>query len=225
VAEPCDQLPCEHGICGCPRSGRILEALEKTKFAENTIVVLWGDNGFHLGEKGITGKNTLWERGTRVPLIFAGPGITPGQRCSQPAELLDIYPTLIELCGLTPRDDLEGISLVPRNCETRRQSGSDRPSPAHNQGNHAVRSERWRYIRYADGSEELYDMVNDPHEWTNLAQRPEYASVIEEHRKWLPKIDVPPAPGSAQRVLTYDPATDEAVWEGKTVRRSDPIPE
>jgi choline-sulfatase len=204
--------------------GRILEALEKTKFAENTIVVLWGDNGFHLGEKGITGKNTLWERGTRVPLIFAGPGITRGQRCSQPAELLDIYPTLIELCGLTPRDDLEGISLVPQL----RDASAKRERPAitsHNQGNHAVRSERWRYIRYADGSEELYDMVNDPHEWTNLAQRPEYASVIEEHRKWLPKIDVPPAPGSAQRVLTYDPATDEAVWEGKTVRRSDPIPE
>jgi len=71
----------------------------------------------------------------------------------------------------------------------------------------------------------LYDMINDPHEWTNLAGRPEYASVIEEHRKWLPKIDLPPAPGSADRVLTYDPATDEAVWEGMTIRRTDPIPE
>ena len=98
-------------------------------------------------------------------------------------------------------------------------------SVCHNQGNHAVRSEKWRYIVYADGSEELYDMVNDPNEWTNIASKPENAAIIAEHRKWLPKIDVPPAPNSASRVLTYDKKTDEAVWEGTTVKRSDPIPE
>jgi hypothetical protein len=122
------------------------------------------------------------------------------------------------------RDDLEGASLVPQLVD----AGTERARPAittHNQGNHSVRSERWRYIRYADGSEELYDMQEDPHEWTNLAGKSEYAAVIEEHRKWLPEIDVPPAPGSAHRVLTYDPSTDEAVWEGQTVKRSDPIPE
>ena len=95
---------------------------------------------------------------------------------------------------------------------------------SHNRGNHAVRSERWRYIRYADGSEELYDLVNDPQEWTNLAGRAEHAAVIAEHRRWLPKVDVAPAPRSANRVLTYDAATDEATWEGTKVRRSDPIP-
>jgi arylsulfatase A-like enzyme len=204
--------------------GRILEALQETGLAENTVVVVWGDHGWHLGEKAITGKNTLWERSTRVPLVFAGPGVTPGGRCTRPAELLDIYPTLVELCGLPPRDDLEGVSLVPQLKDALAKRG--RPAiTTHNQGNHGVRSERWRYIHYADGSEELYDMQHDPHEWTNLAGRPEFADVIDEHRKWLPAIDVPPAPGSAHRILTYDKSTDEAIWEGETVQRSDPIPE
>lgn len=203
--------------------GRIVDALEKSGHADDTIVVVWGDNGFHLGEKEITGKNTLWERSTRVPLIFAGPGVAAGGRCAQPAELLDLYPTLIELCSLAPRDDLEGISLGPqlRDAQTARQ----RPAvTSHNQGNHAVRSLSWRYIHYADGSEELYDMQADPHEWTNLAARPESAEIIAEHKRWLPKIDRPPAPGSAQRVLTYDPTTGEAVWEGKPIHAGDPIP-
>ncbi|NLS93007.1 MAG: sulfatase [Planctomycetaceae bacterium] len=204
--------------------GRILDALDETGLAENTIVVVWGDHGWHLGEKGITGKNTLWDRGTRVPLVFAGPGVKPGQRCTRPAELLDLYPTLVELCGLPPRTDIEGLSLAPQLQDA--SAPRERPAvTSHNQGNHGVRSERWRYIHYADGSEELYDMQNDPHEWTNLAGKPEFAAIIEEHKKWLPTIDEPPAPGSAHRVLTYDKTTDEAVWEGKTVRRSDPIPE
>lgn len=204
--------------------GRMLEALKDAGLEDNTIVVVWGDHGWHLGEKGITGKNSLWDDGTRVPLIFAGPEVHAGQLCSQPAELLDIYPTLIDLCGLAPRDDLEGISLRPQltNAATPRE----RPAiTSHNQGNHGIRSESWRYIRYADGTEELYDMKADPHEWRNLAGRPEHGKVIEAHRKWLPKIDVPPAPKSAQRVLTYDAAKDEAIWEGATVRRGDPIPE
>jgi choline-sulfatase len=204
--------------------GRITEALEEAGLAENTIIVVWSDHGWHLGEKGITGKNTLWEDGTRVPLIFAGPGVTVGQRCAQPAELLDIYPTLSDLCGLTARDDLEGLSLAPQLQDA--LAKRERPAiTSHNQGNHGVRSEHWRYIRYADGTEELYDTRKDPHEWTNLASQTEHAAVIAEHRRWLPKIDVGPAVGSAHRVLTYDKQTDEAVWEGKTVRRTDPIPQ
>ena len=204
--------------------GRILTALQESGLADNTIVVVWGDHGYHLGEKGITGKNTLWDNGTRVPLIFAGPGVTAGGRVSSPAELLDVYPTLSDLCGLPVRKDLEGISLVPQL----RDATAKRERPAitsHNQGNHGIRSERYRYIRYADGSEELYDHESDPREWANLAEKPELARVIAEHKRWLPKIDLPPAPNSAQRVLTYDKTTDEAIWEGKTVRRSDPIPE
>lgn len=204
--------------------GRLLTALDESGLADNTIVVVWGDHGWHLGEKGITGKNTLWDRGTKVPLIFAGPGIKAGQRTRQPAELMDLYPTLTELAGLPARTDLEGLSLVPqlRDAATKR----DRPAiTSHNQGNHGIRSERWRYIRYADGSAELYDMEKDANEWTNLAGQPEYAAVIAEHQKWLPAKDVPPAPNSASRVLTYDKTTDEAVWEGKPIKRTDPIPE
>lgn len=203
--------------------GRVLNALETAGLADNTIVVVWGDHGFHLGEKSITGKNTLWEQSTRVPLIFAGPGVKAGQECNQPAELLDMYPTLIDMCGLNSRNDLEGISLVPQLQDV--MAKRKRPAiTSHNQGNHSIRSERWRYIHYADGSEELYDHNKDPEEWNNLADDPKYTAIIEEHRKWLPKIDRPPAPGSAHRILTYDKETDKAVWEGTTVERSDPIP-
>lgn len=203
--------------------GRLLAALDEAGVTDNTIVVLWGDHGWHLGEKGITGKNSLWDRGTKVPLIFAGPGVKGGQRCLQPAELLDIYPTLIELAGIPPRDDLEGISLTPqlRDASTRRE----RPAiTTHNQGNHGIRSERWRYIRYADGSEELYDMIQDPHEWNNIADKPEHANIIAAHRKWLPDPDVPPAPGSANRILTYDATTEEATWEENPISPTDAIP-
>ncbi len=204
--------------------GRVLAALEERGLAESTVVVVWGDHGWHLGEKGITGKNSLWERGTRVPLIFAGPGVAAGQRCAQPAELLDLYPTLVELAGLPPRDDLEGISLGPQL----RDAAARRARPAvtsHNQGNHAVRSERWRYIRYADGSEELYDLRTDPNEWTNLAGDPAHAGTIAAHREWLPEVDRPPAAGSEHRILTYDAATGETRWEGAPVEKRGPIPQ
>ena len=203
--------------------GRILDALAEAGLAENTIVVVWGDNGWHLGEKGITGKNTLWDRSTRVPLVFAGPGIKAGQRRTQPAELLDIYPTLVELCGLPPRTDIEGLSLVPQlnDAATRRE----RPAiTSHNQGNHGVRSERCATSATPTAARNS-TICAVTREWTNLASKPEFAETIEEHKRWLPKIDEPPALGSASRVLTYDKSTDEAVWEGKVVKRGDPIPE
>lgn len=194
--------------------GRLLATLEEIGATDNTIVVLWSDNGWHLGEKDITGKNTLWDRSTRVPLIFAGPGVAKTARCTRPAELLDIYPSLIELCGLPPRDGLEGHSLLPQL----RDANAPRPWPAittHNLGNHGVRSEKWRYIRYADGSEELYDLQKDPNEWTNLAKDPQYKPVIAQHTQWLPKVNLPPAPGSAHRVLTQ--TNGVWYWEGARI--------
>jgi arylsulfatase A-like enzyme len=204
--------------------GRVLDALEATGRADETVVVLWSDHGWHLGEKLITGKNTLWERSTHVPLVFAGPGVVRGARCAEPVELLDIFPTLLDLCRLPPRDDLEGHSLLPQL----RDPEAERPWPAittHNQGNHAIRTAEWRYIRYADGSEELYHLKSDPREWTNLAGDAKYADVKRELAKWIPKVSAPPVPGSKHRVLTYNPATGAATWEGEPIRPGDPIPE
>lgn len=202
--------------------GRVLDALDASGLATNTVVVFWSDHGYHLGEKGITGKNTLWERSTRVPLVVAGPGVAAGARCGRPAELLDLYPTLAELCGLPPKPGLDGLSLVPqlKDAAARR----DRPAvTTHNPGNHAVRSERWRYVRYADGSEELYDRAADPHEWANLAADPAHAAAKKELAGWLPAADARPLPGSAGRLLTYDDGVP--VWEGTPIRPTDPFPE
>lgn len=204
--------------------GRLLKALEKSGQLENTIVIVWGDHGWHLGEKGITGKNTLWERSTRVPFIWAGPGITAGARCSSPAELLDVFPTLLEMTGLPPRSDLEGHSLARQL----KDASAPREHPAittHNQGNHTIRTRYWRYIHYADGSEELYDEQSDPNEWTNLASDPKYASQKADLAKYLPKVDVPPVPGSKNRVLTYDPATKQAVWEEVAIPAGETLPD
>ncbi len=194
--------------------GRLLEALEKSGKRENTIIVLWSDHGWHLGEKGITGKNSLWNRSTHVPLIFAGPRVTKNARCNQPAELLDLYPTLVDLCDLPPQSGLEGHSLSPQL----QNSAAPRRFPAittHNVGNDSVRSERWRYIRYANGSQELYDEQNDPNEWRNLASESRYAKVIHNLARWLPKSAALPAPGSAQRVLWQE--NGAWIWEGKAI--------
>ncbi len=201
--------------------GRVLDALEQNGYQENTVIVLWSDHGWHLGEKAITGKNTLWDRGTRVPLIFAGPGVARSSRCSKPAELLDLYPTLADLAGLPAPKDVEGHSLKPQL----ENANAHREWPAittHNHDNHGVRSEHWRYIRYADGSEELYDMRKDPNEWTNLADDASYDGIKAEHARFLPETSAKPAPGSRSRILVYEDGIP--VWEGKTIHPGDPIP-
>ena len=202
--------------------GRVLQALKDSGQEKNTIIVLWSDHGWHLGEKGITGKNTLWEPSTRVPLIFAGPGVTANAKCNRPAELLDLYPTLLDLCGLPENKSVEGVSLVPQLKDPK--APRERPAiTTHNAGNHGVRTEKWRYIVYADGSEELYDLEADPREWKNLAGITDYAKVKKELAKWAPAKSAPPVPGSAHRILTYDNGIP--VWEGKPIGPNDPFPE
>jgi iduronate 2-sulfatase len=173
--------------------GKVLKALEDSKYADNTVIVLWSDHGQHMGEKKHWRKQSLWEESTQVPLFFSVPGQkTKGKVSKRVVSLLDVYPTLVELCGLPEADRLEGQSLGPliRNPNKK----WDKPVlSTWYYGNHAVRSERYRYIRYRDGGEELYDHRNDPGEFTNLAQNPEYAGVIADHRKSLPQTEVLPA--------------------------------
>ncbi len=180
--------------------GRVLDALDASGRADNTIIVLWSDHGWHLGEKHHWRKFALWEEATRVVLMIAAPpgspglpdGVPGGQVCARPVNLLDVYPTLLDLAGLDPQPGLDGRSLVPL---LRDPKQSWRPTvTTHGRLNHAVRSENHRYIRYADGTEELYDHRVDPMEWTNLAADENYRAVKEELAGWLPTVNVPEAP-------------------------------
>lgn len=178
--------------------GIVLEALESSPHAGNTLIVLWSDHGFHLGEKQHWAKRTLWEESTRVPLLFAGPGIKPGEACPEPANLIDIYPTLLELCGLPENPRLEGISLVPQLNDP--ATPRDRPAITSSYfGNHSVRSRDWRLIVYEDGAEELYDHRNDPHEFRNLAGDPEHKTIRNQLARWLPKDAAPEVKASSER--------------------------
>jgi arylsulfatase A-like enzyme len=171
--------------------GQLLDALDASPAAKNTIIVLWSDHGWHLGEKQHLHKFTLWERSTRVPFIIAAPNVTQtNTQTARPVGLIDLFPTLNELCELPTVDGLEGRSLVPLLREP--NINWDRPAlTTHGRGNHSLRTERWRYIRYADGGEEFYDHSTDPNEWHNLADNPELAAVKAELARSLPRTDAP----------------------------------
>ena len=163
---------------------------------------MWSDHGWHLGEKQHWRKFALWEEATRVPLMMvvpagAAPGLPAGTkagvRVEAPVNLLDIYPTLVDLAGLEKNQALMGDSLAPLLADPKARW--DRASlTTEGRGNHAVRTPLYRYIRYADGGEELYDHRTDPMEWKNLARDPQYSAVIEGLRAWLPKNEAPDAP-------------------------------
>lgn len=136
-------------------------------------------------------------------------------------ELLDLYPTLLELCGLPSQEGLEGQSLLPQLRDPERP----RETPAittHGPGNHGVRDERWRYIRYADGSEELYDLEADPEELNNLAADSEAKATIDRLAKWLPKFDAAPLEGSKPRLVELKEGV--VYWEGQAIEPNAPIP-
>ena len=179
--------------------GQIVEALEKSKYADNTIIVLWSDHGFQLGEKGRWGKYSLWERATRVNLLWVAPGVTkPGTVTDKPVNLLDIYPTLATLTGLKPpKKQLEGNDLTVL-MKSPKATWDKTSLTIFGHKNYGIRSERYRYIVYADGTEELYDHQKDKWEWRNLADNPEYAKVKKDMRKGIPAHHEPPG-------LTYTP--------------------
>jgi len=178
--------------------GRVMAALDAGPNRDNTIVVLCGDNGFQMGEKNTWGKGRLWEESTRVPLILAGHGVSAQQRCAKPVSLLDLYPTLVEMCGLPPVKTLEGESLVPL-LKNSSAAWDHVALTTMAYKSHGVRTERWRYIRYADGSEELYDHDADPREWKNLANDGKYETLKEDLRRRLPAYDAPRNPADNKK--------------------------
>ena len=166
--------------------GRLIDAFDSSPYAGNTIICLWSDHGWHLGEKLHWRKFALWEEATRAPFMMIVPGVTkPATVCDRTIDYMSIYPTLTDLCGLPTPKHVEGISI--RSLLENPQAKWDRPAlTTYLFNNHAVRTEQWRFIRYHDGGEELYDHAVDPLEWTNVAARVESAAIKRELEKWFP---------------------------------------
>ena len=177
--------------------GRILNGLQNGPHRGNTIVVICGDNGYQFGEKHHWSKGGLWEGSAHVPLVIAGPGIAKDQVSTRPVSLVDLYPTLIALARLPTKPELDGVSLA---LLLKNPTASWERPGAHDQSfqTHALRTERWRYIRYADGSEELYDHDNDALEQSNLAAQTLFTKLKADLQQWLPKHDEPRNPSLPQ---------------------------
>ncbi len=172
--------------------GRLLRAVDRLGLREKTIIVLWGDHGYHLGEHGLWRKNSLFEESARAPLIIAAPGInTKVHDCKRIVEFIDIYPTLADLAGLTPPENIEGVSLVPllKNPSVQWKRPAFIQTTFKEAPGFSVRTDRWRYIEWGENSGnkgiELYDQSKDPHEMNNLADAPEYAGTITELKKLI----------------------------------------
>jgi hypothetical protein len=198
--------------------GRVLDALERGPNRDNTIVVLWSDHGWHLGEKQHWQKFTAWRAVTRVPLMIRVPagaaglaaGTTPGV-CSRPVNLLSLFPTLTALTGLPHKADNDAPSLLPLLKDPDAawpHTSTTFLSPA---GSFGLSGERWRYIHYANGEEELYDIKSDPHEWKNLATQLQCAEILAEHRELAPKNFAPLVPPSDESLpaLTWHLITEQ----------------
>ena len=178
--------------------GRLLDGLEKSAHRNNTIVCFWGDHGWHLGEKQHWRKFALWEESTRAPFIWVAPGVTqPGGRCDRPVDFMSVFPTLCDLAGLPTPTHAKGPSLRPLLANPAAKWDLPGITTFH-LNNHGVRTPQFRYIRYADGGEELYDHAKDEYEWTNLAANPAYAAQKAELIKLLPKDNVPELPRTGE---------------------------
>lgn len=189
--------------------GKLLDAVERLKLTDNTIVIFWSDHGYHLGEHGLWMKQSLFEESARVPMILSTPWLkTRGQTCPRTVEFLDVYPTLADLAGLIPPNNLGGVSLRPLLDNP--QKPWNRPAFTQVQrGNfpgYAVRTERWRYIEWDDGQQgaQLYDEKTDPHEYNNLAGDPKHAAVVAEmktliRKNWPERVEGGKAPGDSSK--------------------------
>lgn len=172
--------------------GVALDALRNSKYAENTIIVLFGDHGWHLGEKLRFRKTTLWKESTQLPLVIYVPGMTETQFCERNVNLIDLYPTLIDLCGLPDKTGLDGKSIRPLLENPGIEWYPAITSKA--KGSNSIIYEEWHYISYANGIEELYNIKNDPMEWNNLASvgSLEVEVMKKRMRSFLPKVNADP---------------------------------
>lgn len=171
--------------------GRLIDGLDRSAYKDNTIICLWSDHGWHLGEKQHWRKFALWEEATRAPYIWVVPGLTqPGAVCQRTVDYMQIYPTLCDLAGLPVPKHVEGES-IRKLLETPAASWDKPAIITWLYNNHAVRNQDWRYIRYANGDEELYHNSTDPFEWTNLASNPAYTEQKAGLAKWLPTVNKP----------------------------------
>jgi arylsulfatase A-like enzyme len=168
-----------------------MAALEASPYADNTLIVLWSDHGWHLGEKEHWGKATGWYRSTRIPFLIVPPrnqapeGFEPHSESARPVNLLDLAPTIADFGGVPIRKEWQGKSLVPLVADP----DSEWQSYTHTtfgRGDHTITTERYQYLHYFDGATELYDIQNDPDEFVNLANDPAYADVIKKLRQFVP---------------------------------------
>lgn len=182
--------------------GEVMVALNDSPYRDNTIIILWTDHGFHHGEKRSFTKFSLWEESTRVPFIIVDPRMKnlAEKKCNKAVSLINIYPTLLDMCGLPPKSGLDGFSLVPLLKNPNNKAWNHPALITWGRGNYAVRTDDFRYIRYFDGSDELYNHQNDPNEWTNLAKDSKYNKIKTEMIQWMPKKEEKLIPGG-----TLDP--------------------
>jgi len=190
--------------------GKVVEAVNNSEYADNTIIIVTSDHGYHMGEKEYIFKNTLWEESARIPFIVAGKGVAQGQKCINPISLIDVYPTIVDLCNLPENPNaggnnksLDGNSLVPllENPKKAKWKGNDfaitavsssyelgvnQPAPVQTQ-HYSIRTAQYRYIYCRNGEEELYDHHADPHEWHNLANNAEYKKIKMELKSDIEK--------------------------------------
>ena len=174
--------------------GRVLDALEKSPYADNTIVVLWSDHGYHLGEKGDWGKHTLWERTSNVPFIWSGPGVAKNKVTDVSVSLIDMYPTFVEMCGLPQtKQKLEGTSIASSLATPDKAEDRSVFLPHMHPGEYAIINRDWRYIRYGEDGEELYNLNKDPNEWNSLAGEKKYAKIKNRLASFAPQEFAPQA--------------------------------
>ena len=225
-----------HGYYACvsytdAQVGRLLDALDKEGLAQSTVVVLWGDHGWQLGDHGLWHKHTNFELATRAPLLISVPGQkTAGRKCNAPVEFVDIYPTLADLCGLPVPAGLDGMSLKPWMENPDAPAGkvaiSQYPRSGAQTGNrplmgYSIRDARWRLTLWRDARDgsiaatELYDEQNDPAETVNLADKPESKGIVEALSKHLPPLVAPKAPGKKRGAAPARAFDRRALFEKK----------